>query len=92
MSGRYTLVEVVEVREPERIRVCLSGELDLAGAPIVRERLRELSKRRETVVLDLDALEFIDMSGLRVVLDAAEDASRDGWEFAITAAHRACAG
>ena len=84
LSNGCQLVEVVEVREPERVRVCLSGELDLAGAPIVRERLRELCQRRETVLLDLDELEFIDMSGLRVVLSAADQASRDGWQFAIT--------
>jgi anti-anti-sigma factor len=35
-------------------------------------------------VLDLDELEFIDMSGLRVVLAASDEASKDGWSFAVT--------
>ena len=84
MSGEQTLLEMVEVREPGRVRVRLSGELDLAGAPIVSERLRRLREHHDTVLLDLDDLEFMDMSGLRVVMAAADDASRDGWTFAIT--------
>jgi anti-anti-sigma factor len=64
--------------------VRLRGELDLASAPTVSECLRRLSARREQVLLDLDELAFIDMSGLRAVLTAAEDASRDGWAFAVT--------
>lgn len=48
------------------------------------ERLRRLRERHEPVLLDLDELRFIDMSGLRVVLMAVEEASRDGWTFAVT--------
>jgi anti-anti-sigma factor len=72
------------VAEPGRTRVCLSGQFDLSGVPFVSDRLRRLGERGEAVLLDLDALEFIDMSGLRVVLAAADEASRDGWEFAVT--------
>ena len=74
----------MEVREDGRVRVHLRGEFDLGGAPTVAERLRGLGERRETVLLDLDELEFIDMGGLRVLLTAAEDASRDGWTFTVT--------
>ena len=62
----------------------LRGELDLASAPSVSERLRTLRERHEAVLLDLDELDFIDMSGLRVVLTAAEQASRDSSAFAVT--------
>lgn len=62
----------------------LRGELDLASAPTVAERLARLRDRHERVLLDLDELEFIDMSGLRMVLSATDNASRDGWTFAIT--------
>ena len=74
----------MEVREHGRVRMRLRGELDLAGAPELSERLRTLRERRQTVLLDLDELDFIDMSGLRVLLTAAEDASRDGWTFTAT--------
>ena len=63
----------------------LWGELDLASAPTVSESLRRLRKHGEAVLLDLDELEFIDMSGLRMVLAAAEESSRDDRLFAVTA-------
>ena len=84
MSNENPLLEVAEVRDAETVRVRLRGELDLAGVPKVTDCLRRLQDRGEHVVLDLDELTFIDMSGLRVVLAAAESASRDGWEFAVT--------
>ena len=72
------------MRDAGGIRVRLRGELDLAGAPTVRERLRRLRERGEPVLLDLDELEFIDMSGLRVLAAASQEGSRDGWSFAVT--------
>ncbi len=72
------------MRDAGRVRVQLHGELDLASAPTLAERLRQLRDRREHVLLDLDELAFIDMSGLRVVLWAAEEASRDGWALGVT--------
>ena len=54
------------VREAGRVRVRLREELDLASAPMVRERLRRLRERGAAVLLDLDELQFMDMSGLRM--------------------------
>lgn len=62
----------------------LRGELDLASAPTVRATLQRLHQQGEHVLLDLDAVGFIDMSGLRVVIAAAREASRDGWSFQMT--------
>jgi anti-anti-sigma factor len=84
LSCEQSLLEVTEVLEGGRIRVRLRGDFDLAGVASVTESLRELRERHEPVLLDLDELEFIDMSGLRVVLAAAEDAARDGWAFTVT--------
>ncbi len=56
----------------------------MAGAPLLAQALGKLHERREMVLLDLDELSFIDMSGLRVVIAAAAQASRDGWAFRVT--------
>ena len=78
------MLEVIEVREDARVRVRLRGEFDLAGAPTVTERLRSLRERREAVLVDLDELDFIDMSGLRALLLAAEGAAGEGLRFTVT--------
>jgi anti-anti-sigma factor len=76
--------EVIEVREPDRVRVRLRGEFDLATADLVSERLRRVREHGAAVLLDLDELSFIDAAGLRVILTAANDARNDGWAFAVT--------
>jgi anti-anti-sigma factor len=76
------VLEIIEVREPGRVRV--RGELDMSGAPALDEVLHRLRERGELILLDLDELEFIDMSGLRVVLAAAEQRSGEGGAFAVT--------
>lgn len=62
----------------------LLGELDLATVPILHERLKTASERNEAVVLDLSDLEFIDSSGLRLLITADADARRDGWSLRFT--------
>ena len=56
----------------------------MASAPTVTAALQRLREQGEHVLLDLDAVGFIDMSGLRVVIAAAQEASRDGWSFRMT--------
>lgn len=84
MSDEHSVLQIVEVRDLGRIRVRVRGELDLATAPLLGEALRRLRERGEPVLLDLDELSFIDMSGLRAVLAAAQKASGDGGGFAVT--------
>jgi anti-sigma B factor antagonist len=76
--------EVIELHEGARVRVRLRGELDIATADLVADRLRRLRERHAAVLLDLDELDFIDAGGLRMVLIAADDARNDGWAFTVT--------
>jgi anti-sigma B factor antagonist len=84
LDGDPQLLEVTESREDGRVRVRLRGELDLATSGLVADRLRRLRAGGTTVVLDLDQLEFIDASGIGMILGAAGDARRDGWAFTVT--------
>jgi anti-sigma B factor antagonist len=57
----------------------LAGELDAHTAPQLAERLAELPPGAGDVVLDIEQIEFMDSSGLRVVIDVhqrALDANR----------------
>jgi anti-sigma B factor antagonist len=51
--------------------VALTGELDIATAPALEEKLAALPHEITRVVLDLRELAFIDSTGLRVVLGLA---------------------
>jgi anti-sigma B factor antagonist len=56
------------------IRLALIGELDIAVAEQVEDRLRHHRDDGERVRLDLSGLEFIDSSGVRVIVLAMKHA------------------
>jgi anti-sigma B factor antagonist len=73
-----------ERRNGARTVLAVHGELDLATVGDVRSRLDALRREGRSVVLDLDGLAFMDSTGIRLLLQAAQDASRDGWDFSVT--------
>jgi anti-anti-sigma factor len=76
----------IDVRsEQDRVVLGLHGELDLVGAPILQGEIDGPVVAAATmVVLDLEDLQFIDSSGLRVILSAHERARERGQAFALT--------
>jgi anti-anti-sigma factor len=74
-----------EDRADSAVVLRLRGELDLASADSVAQRLDALEAAGEPVVLDVDRLSFMDSSGLRVVLQAAENSRAGSWSFSLTA-------
>ncbi len=76
MSHPYFAVE--ESRQGAEVRVSLVGELDLYTAPALEDRLQGLAFTSRVVRLDLSKLDFIDSSGLRVLIRALQDARDDG--------------
>ena len=65
--------------------VAPTGELDLSGAAVLEDELDRLAAEPElaTVVLDLRGLEFMDSSGLRLVVMADMRARETGRRFAL---------
>jgi anti-sigma B factor antagonist len=65
--------------------VAPSGELDISGATILEAELERLAADPElgSVVLDLRGLEFMDSSGLRLVVLADMRAREAGRRFAL---------
>jgi anti-sigma B factor antagonist len=78
---------VLEIGENEdvdgAVRVALSGELDLSATDRLRARLAELHRSGRRVRLDLSALEFIDCSGMGIIVGALADARADGWALEV---------
>ncbi len=61
-----------------------TGELDLATAPALQEKLsRACAIGTQGVVLDLSELEFIDSTGVRAILAALADAESRGCELSL---------
>jgi anti-anti-sigma factor len=65
--------------------VALSGELDVAGAGLLEHELdRVLADHGPSaLVLDLSGLDFMDSTGLRLVVLADQRASQEGRRFAV---------
>jgi anti-sigma B factor antagonist len=58
--------------------VRVTGELDLATAPILAQALSQAEERAQRVVLDLRELTFMDSSGVHVILEASLRANAAG--------------
>ena len=65
------------------IRVTLIGELDIAVADAVEQRLRQYREDDRSVRLDLSQLDFIDSSGVRAVVIGIRHARRGGHELEV---------
>jgi len=72
--------------EPQResVRVCPSGELDLATVGVLRKQVEDLiAAGFERLVLDLGELTFFDSSGIHLVLELHQCSQDDGWQMAV---------
>jgi anti-anti-sigma factor len=66
-----------------RVHVTLRGELDLATAPEFEALLQERIDGGHEVVVDLRSLQFMDSSGIRVLVAAHARAGRLGTRLVI---------
>jgi anti-sigma B factor antagonist len=80
-------------RDDDGATVGLSGELDLAGVKTLDDALRAARDEGGPLTIDLSELEFIDSSGLGVLVRFNNAATTAGFEYAVTpgpaAVHRA---
>jgi anti-anti-sigma factor len=83
--GFIVASDVVSVSRDDEVIVALRGEFDLATAPLIEHEL-SLPPVREAraVLVDLDRVAFMDLTGLRPLLSFARP-SRPGHRVAITA-------
>ena len=69
--------EVLPAHASESVKLALRGELDMYSAPLLERELRAAANvDAPLVVLDLAELTFMDVTGLRAILDAAREARR----------------
>lgn len=77
--------DVTTERQEGLLRVVPRGELDIAAADSLRARLAERASA-EGLLLDLSGLEFMDTSGIQVIVEAFRSARDDGFVLRIVRA------
>lgn len=83
MLGSPQSFEISESLDGERLRLALTGELDMLSAPALEHRLAGLRVLRTPVCLDLSQLRFIDSTGLHLLVRTVGDARIKRWQFEI---------
>ena len=79
-----TTFDVTTTERPDGVQVALSGELDLASAQRLEDELKHIEESNPgLIVLDLQALSFMDSSGLRSLLAADSRARERGGRLVI---------
>jgi anti-anti-sigma factor len=75
--------DIDEQQADNRLRLKVMGELDLASVPALETRLERLRAEKQSVLLDLSGLEFMDSAGIHLLLSVFQHAREDGWQFAV---------
>jgi anti-sigma B factor antagonist len=83
-SNPFFVDRVDQPGGPVLLRV--RGELDVYGAPLLRSKLLDLLPERPPLVVDLQALDFMDSSGLAVLLELRSRARQNGWTVSVRGA------
>ena len=76
--AEYPPLATCESEEDGGTRLALTGELDLATAPTLRDSLRQSGTDTRDVRLDPSKLEFVDCAGMNVQIPAVNDARTFG--------------
>jgi len=83
--GAQDHLRISVAHEDERVVLALDGELDMASAPLLERAVEDPALAvKPLVVLDLQRLEFIDSTGLRIILAARKLCGERDQELAVT--------
>ncbi len=81
---REGLLSVSVEADGDAVKLAARGEMDLATADIVdRELVKAEASDARRIILDLSGVEFIDSSGLKVLVYAARRSNSDSNRLAV---------
>lgn len=82
--SRPALLTTEVLAERDCVRVRPAGDLDMSTVPDLRDEVTELRRAGfRLLVLDLSKLDFIDSTGLRLVLSLDAESRQDGFELRL---------
>jgi anti-sigma B factor antagonist len=85
-ESQSVLLRATAVHEQGQVTVLVQGELDLGSAPALHREVHALlALPLEAIALDLDGLEFVDSSGMRLLNDLRVAAEERRVPFSISA-------
>jgi anti-sigma B factor antagonist len=76
-------------RHDRTILVVLRGDLDLEGAPSLRDALLPVVDDGARIVVDLQAVEFLDSAGLGILIGGRKRARAAGGDLELICSNRA---
>lgn len=77
-------LQVHRERDAQGVVIALTGELDLASAPELDRQLRELDGVVPgRLLIDLSGLEFMDSTGIALLIRAQRSAEANGYPLAL---------
>jgi anti-anti-sigma factor len=90
ISGRDGVLEIRSARHGDDHVIALIGELDVADADRVTDELVRVERTdARRIVLDLARLQFIDTSGVRLIIEADARSRTDGQRLRLVPGTRA---
>lgn len=85
MSPAHPLLAIEADSRSDAYVIRITGELDRAGCPALESALREAEHTKaERIIVDLEALTFIDSVGLKTLLTTSRRSASDGNRLEIT--------
>jgi anti-anti-sigma factor len=83
---RPTKLEITQSAEGPTVTLAIEGELDMRTIGQLSGRVAEaLDRGARDLILDLRALDFMDSSGLRLLIELHDRAREEGWRLKLVA-------
>jgi anti-anti-sigma factor len=83
MESGTEVLQIGVARSEGMVVIALAGELDVAGAPVLREHLAAATRSEGRVVCDLEHLTYLDSTGISVLIAARKRLAATGRDLVL---------
>jgi anti-sigma B factor antagonist len=83
MESGTEVLQIGVARSEGTVVITLAGELDVAGAPVLREHLAAATRSGGRVVCDLEHLTYMDSTGISVLIAARKRLDATGRDLVL---------